>query len=92
MNQSGTYINIEVPDIHDPKKAKSTKEFVECVIRLLSLPFTEANVERIFSFLNYLFPPSRYKPKDDLMEAQMIIRINYTFKNGGLKKKIYYLT
>lgn len=85
MNQWRCYVYKEVYDVHDKKKIDSTKEFTECIIRLLSFPSTEAIVERLFSILEYLFPSSRYSAKDDLMEAQMIIRVNDSFNNGGLK-------
>lgn len=63
-----------------PFTSKTIKNFIECALKLINLPSSEAVAERCFSHLKVLFPPSKSKAKDDLMEAEMIIRIKKIFE------------
>ncbi|KAK8853822.1 hypothetical protein M9Y10_016365 [Tritrichomonas musculus] len=49
--------------------------------RILSIPCSESPVERLFGGLSFMIDPSSNKMKDDLIDAEMTIRMSTVFKN-----------
>ena len=57
----------------------SLEPFAICAERIMSLPASEAVAERVLSSVQNLFGPSRASSKDDLIESQIIIRMQKIF-------------
>jgi hypothetical protein len=61
------------------EQKKARERFAETAISLTEMPATEAACERAISVLGHLFPSSRSRSGDDLINAQMMIRMYYQF-------------
>ena len=54
---------------------QETARLAEIAIRILQMPCSEASVERLFSHLKYLFGKKNYNLSDDILNAQLGIRL-----------------
>lgn len=80
MNKWCNYVYKEIEDTQEKRKVRLMNSSLNVLPDCLCLTSSEAVAEKIFSTLEYLFPPSRYKIKSELMEAQMIIKVNEALK------------
>ncbi len=55
------------------------KEFAEIAIRILNYPCSENPLERLFSHLKYLYGPKNYNRSEDLLNAQLSIKMYFIY-------------
>lgn len=87
-SQFENYINyqeIEEDDSENYWKYKrldpSMSRLAEIAIRIINMPCTEAAVERFFSHLKYVFGKKNYNTSDELLDAEMGIRMENIYSN-----------
>lgn len=64
----------------------------EIALRLLNIPPTEVPVERIFSSVGQLLDFKRIREKEDLLEAELIIRTKLTLEEAYRNTKNIYMS
>ena len=55
------------------------KEFAEIAIRILNYPCSENPLERLFSHLKYLYGPKNINRSEDLLNAQLSIKMYFIY-------------
>ncbi|XP_018574395.1 uncharacterized protein LOC108913338 [Anoplophora glabripennis] len=58
---------------------------------LLAVPATQVSVERLFSGLKFLLPPTRFNIKDKILEQQLFVRTNRIFGDKQ-EKQLFAIT
>ena len=62
---------------HDPNMSR----LAEISIRIINMPCSEAAVERFFSHLKYVFGKKNLNTSDELLDAEMGIRMENVYSN-----------
>lgn len=88
INQIEKYINDETCLSIDPfdywnrlRLVPEMSRLAEIAIRIINMPCSEAAVERLFSHLKYLYGKKNYQQSDDLLNAQLGIRMENVYSN-----------
>ena len=61
---------------------KQNNELTNVACKILSIPCSEAPVERLFGGLSYMYDPSSNRMKNDLIDSELRIRMSTIFQNS----------
>ena len=78
----GTQVYVMQTSAGDTKTI-AWRPFAAAAVRLLQLPASESVIERAFSHLQLIVPPQRSRCKDDIISAQMCIRMQSIFDESN---------